>query len=240
VLYLNLLILAETSIVLCSSLKLLLHQIIWPVIFLAKTRLLAVVPNCLLNMSLSCDSNTILVRGNDALVCCRCCILVPLTVMRTCFLPSAHGSNAVVLVVSIVLHHNLAVLTIMLVPIFFSTTAKPNFITRKQRNYKSLKTINAIVNAVLAKEQPTWSEHRGFKPKDRTELTYHTKGLAANQTSPRSLTNRTEHCDLLHAFQGKAAVQKTDCTLTVSHKETLNMLLPQTIAIRLSQPSICT
>jgi hypothetical protein len=123
---------------------------------------------------------------------------------------------------------------------FFSTTAKPNFITRKQRNYKSLKTINAIVNAVLAKEQPTWSEHRGFKPKDRTELTYHTKGLAANQTSPRSLTNRTEHCDLLHAFQGKAAVQKTDRTLTVSHKETLNMLLPQTIAIRLSQPSICT
>jgi hypothetical protein len=122
----------------------------------------------------------------------------------------------------------------------FSTTAKPNFITRKQRNYKSLKTINAIVNAVLAKEQPTWSEHRGFKPKDRTELTYHTKGLAANQTSPRSLTNRTEHCDLLHAFQGKAAVQKTDRTLTVSHKETLNMLLPQTIAIRLSQPSICT
>ena len=110
-------LLAETNIVLCSSLKLLLHQIIWLVIFLAKTCLLAVVPNCLLNMPLSCDSNTILVRGSDALVCSRCCILVPLTVMCTCFLPSVHGSNAVVLFASIVSHHNLAVLTIMLVPI---------------------------------------------------------------------------------------------------------------------------
>jgi hypothetical protein len=103
---------------------------------------------------------------------------------------------------------------------FFSTTAKPNFITRKQRNYKSLKIIKTRAKAVFAIEQPTWSEHKGFKPKDKTELTDHAKRLATSQTSPRSFTTKTAHCDLLHAIPGKAAVQKTDRTLTVRPKRT--------------------